>query len=148
MKWLLDTNVVSESVRDRPNSNVVSWLSAVPGADAAISIVTLAELRDGASTARDEAKRRRFIEWVETEIVGTFGDRTLPLTSATLIDWLKLSRRFTAKRQTRDPADLLIAATARVHSLVVVSRNARDFAGTGIMLYDPWNEKMHHMETA
>ncbi len=146
MKWLLDTNVVSEAVRDRPSSRVAGWIAARPSVDTAISIVTLAELRDSASSARDDAKRRQLTQWIDAEIVDSFGSRTLPLTIEILIVWLRLSRRLRAKGSTRDAADLLIAATARVHDLTLVSRNARHFAGTGVVVYDPWHDVTHRAE--
>jgi toxin FitB len=148
VKWLLDTNVVSEGVRKTPNSKVVSWIAAESPKDTAISIVTLAELRDGALTVGDEAKRRLLTEWIDTEIVDSFGSRTLPLTTEILIDWVGLSRKLRAKGRTRDPADLLLAATARVHGLNLVTRNARHFAGTGVVVYDPWTSETHRMELA
>jgi len=148
VKWLLDTNVVSEGVRKQPNSRVVNWIAAEPTSDTAISIVTLAELREGASTVQEEAKRDRFAKWIDTEIVDTFGNRTLPLTTEILIAWLDLSRKLRARGRTRDPADLLIAATARVHNLTLVTRNSRHFAGTGVVVYDPWNNETHRTELA
>ena len=148
MKWLLDTNVVSEGVRKQPNSRVVNWIAAEPTSDTAISIVTLAELREGASTVQEEAKRDRFAKWIDTEIVDTFGNRTLPLTTEILIAWLDLSRKLRARGRTRDPADLLIAATARVHNLTLVTRNSRHFASTGVVVYDPWNNETHRTELA
>jgi len=148
VKWLLDTNVVSEGVRKQPNSRVVNWIAAEPTSDTAISIVTLAELREGASTVQEEAKRDRFAKWIDTEIVDTFGNRTLPLTTEILIAWLDLSRKLRARGRTRDPADLLIAATARVHNLTLVTRNSRHFASTGVVVYDPWNNETHRTELA
>ena len=148
MKWLLDTNVVSEGVRKQPNSRVVNWIAAEPTSDTAISIVTLAELREGASTVQEEAKRDRFAKWIDTEIVDTFGNRTLPLTTEILIAWLDLSRKLRARGRTRDPADLLIAATARVHNLTLVTRNSRHFASTGVVVYDPWNNETRRTEPA
>jgi toxin FitB len=148
VKWLLDTNVISEGVRKRPNAKVMAWMSAEESRDTTISVVTLAELRDGAATVRDQAKRRQLGEWIDTEIVNSFGDRTLPLTTEILMDWLGISRRLRAKGTTREPADLLIAATARVHELVVVTRNARHFASTGVVVYDPWNDETHRTEPA
>jgi predicted nucleic acid-binding protein len=148
VKWLLDTNVVSEGVRGKPNVKVMSWIATESSRETAISIVTLAELRDGASSVRDEAKRRQFAAWIDAEIMGSFGDRTIPLTTEVLLDWVRLSRRLRETRNTRDPADLLIASTARVHNLTLVSRNVRDFAGTGIVVYDPWTSETHRMEQA
>jgi toxin FitB len=147
VKWLLDTNVVSEGVRERPSPKVMSWIAAKKSAETAISIVTLAELRDGASSARDAAKRRQLTEWIETEVVSSFGDRMLSLTTEILIDWIRLARRLRGKGRMREAADLLIAATARVHDLTLVSRNARHFAGTGVVVYDPWNDVTHRAET-
>jgi predicted nucleic acid-binding protein len=146
VKWLLDTNVVSEGVRRSPDSRVASWIAAEPSPNTAISIITLAELRDGASTARDEVKRRQLTEWIDTEMTHSFGDRTLPLSPEILIDWIGLSCSLRRKGKSRDAADLLIAATARVHGLILVSRNVRDFAGTGVVVYDPWNDATHRME--
>ena len=148
MKWLLDTNVVSEGVRRKPNVKVMSWIATESSRETAISTVTLAELRDGASSVRDEARRQQFAAWIDAEIMGSFGDRTIPLTTEVLLDWVRLSRRLKETRNTRDPADLLIASTARVHNLTLVSRNVRDFAGTGIVVYDPWTSETHRMEQA
>ena len=148
MKWLLDSNVVSEPVREKPNSAVVNWLAAKPKGETAISVVTLAELRDGAASARDERKRQQLTSWIESEITQFFEDHTLPLSLDILLDWLALSRKLRRSGHTRDPADLLIAATARVHNLILVSRNIRHFAGTGVVVYDPWSDELHRTELA
>jgi predicted nucleic acid-binding protein len=146
VRWLLDTNVVSDSVHDRPTPAVTGWLAQTVQEDTAISAVTFAELQAGATSARDEVKRRRLIEWLESEVAPRFRERTLPVTAEVLVDWLRLSRRLSARRLTRDAPDLLIAATARVYNLVLVTRNVRDFANTGIVVYDPWTGKTHRME--
>ena len=147
MKWLLDTNVVSEPIRPRPDANVLGWIESQHPGELAISIITSAELRDGASTHVDQARRKQLTDWIETTISEQFRDRTLPLTMAILIDWIKLGRHLRSQRISREPSDLLIASTARVHNLVVVTRNVKDFTGTGVMLYDPWAGKTHHMDT-
>lgn len=146
MKWLLDTNVVAEGTRDRPARSVVEWIRAKPIEDLAISIVTWAELREGAQSNPDAARRRKLIDWIEAEVSVTFQGRTLALTDDILIDWLRLSRRLRGKGSVRDAADLLIAATARIHELTVVTRNTRHFAATGVVLYDPWTGKTHVMD--
>lgn len=146
MKWLLDTNVVSEATRDRPNRNVINWIAAEAPENLAISVVTLAELLDGAESNLNEMRRRKLTSWIEAEVSRAFRDRTLPLTPDILIEWLRLGRRLRAAGRSREAADLLIASTARVHSLALVSRNVRDFADTGIVVYDPWSGKTQVMD--
>jgi predicted nucleic acid-binding protein len=148
VKWLLDTNVVSENVQRRPQQKVIDWIAQRSPAQIAISIVTLAELRVGVQTTIDPERRIELTHWIEQEIETSFAHRTLPVTTDVLIEWLHLGRRTAAAGKTRAPADLLLAATARVHDLIVVSRNARDFAGTGVLVYDPWNDKTHQMDLA
>ena len=113
VKWLLDTNVISEGVRSQPNRTVVGWIAARPPADMAISIVTVAELRDGARLPLTRARRRKLVQWVDAEIATSFRDRTLPLTTEILVNWLGLARQIQSGRGTRAVADLLIAATAQ-----------------------------------
>ena len=146
MKWLLDTNVLSEATRARPRQKVVSWVAAERPEDVAISVVTLSELLDGATSNIDEVRRRLLTSWVEIEVADAFRDRTLPLTPTIIVEWIRLSRRLRKTGRSRDAADLLIAATARVHKLTLVTRNVRDFLDTGLLLYDPWNDKTHSMD--
>jgi len=108
--------------------------------------VTLAELQDGASAAPNEEGRRKLAHWFERMVVPSFTDRVLQLTGETLIEWLRLARRLERKRVTRKAPDLLIASTARVHNLIVVTRNVRDFADTGVTVYDPWVDATHRMD--
>src|SRR5712691_7586210 len=123
----------------------MGWIASTTPEDIAISIVTLAELRDGATSVRNELRRKVLMEWVDTEITNSFRDRMLLLTTAILVDWTRLARRLRAQGIPREAADLLIASTARVHNLIVVSRNIRHFTGTDVILYDPWSGETQHM---
>ena len=143
MKWLFDTNVVSESIQARPNPKVMRWIASEAPESIAISIVTLAELRDGASTARSENRRNELTKWLDIEVASFFRNRMLPVTTETLIDWIRLARRLRSQGTPREPSDVLIASTARVHNLILVTRNVRDFAGMGIIVYDPWTNETH-----
>jgi predicted nucleic acid-binding protein len=145
VKWVLDTNVVSETINRRPNANVASWLQRHPADEMTISIVTLAELRDGINSA-PEPRQRELLPWLDTIVMPLLGERVLPLTTEILIDWIRLSRKLAAERMIRRAADLLIASTARVHELIVVTRNVRHFVETGAVVYDPWNNKTHQMD--
>ncbi len=146
MKWLLDTNVLSEGIRPYPDRKVLAWIAAHPGEQLAISVLALAELYNGVAALGDDNRRSELDRWMSAYINPTFGERTLPLTLDILIDWLRLSRLLQAKGRPRVAADLLVAATARVHDLILVSRNIRHFANTGVILYDPWSGKTHVMD--
>ena len=148
MRWLLDTNVVSETIQARPHQQVALWIERQSVELTAISVVTLAELREGASINPEERRRKQLADWIDVDITSWFAERVLPLKLEVLVDWLAVGRRLRKQGLTRNSADLLIAATARVHNLIVVSRNVRDFAGTGVALYDPWNDAMHRLELA
>lgn len=145
MKWLLDTNVVSEGMRPRPNADVLSWIDAQE-AQLAVSVVTLAELRDGAVTLSDIARRNRFERWISEIVIPRFDQKTFALTLDILTDFIALGRRLGARGRPQSAPDLLIAATARTHNLIVATRNIRGFANTGITVYDPWTDETHEME--
>ncbi len=146
MRWLLDTNVVSEIGKRRADARVVDWLGRQPARDMTVSVVTVAELRAGASAARTDMRRAELSEWIDRVITNAFVDRIWSVSLDILIEWLRLSNELSSRRITRDPADLLLAATANVHDLIVVTRNTRDFLGTGVHLYDPWSDRMHRTE--
>lgn len=146
MKWLLDTNVVSETAKRRPNEHVLGWLAKQPPEEFAISDITVAELQAGASTRVDEERRRELLGWIDATVGTWLADRCLPCTVEILADWLRLARHLAAKGITRQSPDLLIAATARIHNLTIVTRNVRDFANTGVVVYDPWTGRTHQMD--
>jgi len=146
MKWLLDTNVISESIRVGADRKLLAWMAARAPEQLAVSIVTIAELHDGVSRMDDSQRRIRYSAWIDNELVKNFGDRVLPVTLEILTDWLFLARRLERRGVPRSAPDMLIAATARVHDLILVSRNVRDFAGTDVILYDPWKGETHRTD--
>ena len=145
MKCLVDTNVISETIKRQPNDGVISWIARQPIDDTAISIVTLAEIRDGIESAPDTT-RHELLRWLERDIEPRFANCVFQLTAEILVDWFRLSRALSAERMMRRAADLLLASTARVHGFVLVTRNVRHFANTGVVVYDPWTGTTHVMD--
>jgi predicted nucleic acid-binding protein len=121
-------------------------LSGFGRRDAALSMVTLAELNVGIRLLPPSVRRDGFEIWVSQEIERTFAGRILPVTLDILVEWVALTQRLKAKGRSQSAADVLIASTARVHNLTVVTRNTRDFASTGVTVYNPWTEETQKME--
>ena len=145
MRWLADTNVISEPMRSRPDANVMKWIDTHE-VDLSISIVTLAELRHGVITQSDRAKRDRLEHWISTLVLPRFAQKTFALTLDVLLESLTLADRLGTRGRPQSAPDLLIAATARTHKLTVATRNVRGFANTGITVYNPWTDETHKME--
>lgn len=138
MNYLLDTNVVSElrKIGDgKADANVVAWIEAEDAACFFISAITILELERGilAVQRRDAMQGARLRSWLDSQVRPEFAGRILSIDDAvaTRCAHLHIPDR-------RNEADALIAATALVHNMTVVTRNVRDFEGTGIVVVDPW----------
>ena len=132
--YLLDTNVVSELRRRRPHGAVVAWLQTVPDSALHLSAVTIGELHAGVEVTRDQdaAKAAEIETWLEL-IAATYN--VLPMDARTFRSWARLMHR----QPDHLIEDAMIAATATVHNLIVVTRNVRDFSRLGVTTLDPFS---------
>jgi predicted nucleic acid-binding protein len=134
--YLLDTNVVSElRVTARANANVVRWTRNQPPERFFLSVATVLELQYGALLLerRDRLSGKVFTDWINNRVLPDFGGRILPITIDIALTCAKLH-----VPDRRGDRDAWIAATALVHGLTVVTRNTRDFSGTGASVFNPW----------
>ncbi|MBO9134579.1 type II toxin-antitoxin system VapC family toxin [Rhizobium sp. B230/85] len=138
MKYLLDTNVVSELHKagdGKADVNVTRWLSSQHSSDLFISAITILEIERGILILqrRDRSQAALLRTWMDRRVRPEFEGRILSIDDAiaTRCAHLHIPDR-------RNEADALIASTALVHSLTVVTRNVQDFAGTGAIVVDPW----------
>jgi len=132
--YLLDTNVISELRRTRPHPAVLAWLRSVADEDLHLSAVTIGELQAGVEITRDQDSRKaaEIEAWV-VQVAGTYN--VLDMDARTFRLWARLLHR----RSDELIEDAMIAATAAVHNLLVVTRNVRDFAQLGVQTFNPFN---------
>jgi len=129
---LLDTVVVSELRKARPNPRVIAWMRGLNEADVFLSVVTIGEIERGIRKLRDVDFANTLTRWLE-DLLRFYGDRILPITPDIARRWGRLSADLG-----NEGADLLVAATAAAHGLTVATRNVRHFAPTGVPVFDPF----------
>jgi toxin FitB len=131
--YLLDTNVISELRKPRPHGAVVAWLQTIEDAHLYISAVTLGEIQAGVELTReqDDAKAAEIEAWLDL-VAGSYN--ILPMDAPAFRAWAKLMHR----RSDTLYEDAMIAATARMHNLTVVTRNVADFAPFGVNVLNPF----------
>ena len=135
MSFLLDTNVISELAKTRPNSKVIAWLGSVPSTDLFLSVITLGEIRKGIENKRaaSPGDATRLEAWLTT-LVLHYRSRVLPFDQDSADQWGRLM----ALHPTVPVEDSQLAATALQHRLTFATRNVRHIAKTGVAFVDPF----------
>ena len=136
MKYLLDTNVISELQKSNCNENVKKFISALNWEDLYLSVLTIGELCYGVERLPHSKKKHELSIWLHTDLSEWFKGRIIELDTESLIEWGKL--RALAER-TLSAVDSLLAASAIVNHMYIVTRNTKDFNDiAGINLLNPW----------
>jgi toxin FitB len=136
--WLLDTNVLSELRRPRPDAKVLNFVSSQKLDLLHVSVVTFAEIRFGIELLDDASRRMELNDWLTNKLRPMFEDRVLPITEDILLKWRLLVEDGRKIGHTFAQPDLLIAATALHHGLTVVSRDTGDFERANVPVVNPW----------
>ncbi|MFN3932552.1 MAG: type II toxin-antitoxin system VapC family toxin [Brevundimonas sp.] len=137
--FLLDTNVISEPKRARPDEGVIGWLGDQLLSDLHISVITVGELRRGI-VRLEPGRRRDDLDFWLADLILRYGERILPVDLDVTERWAALAETARAAGRPSQMTDELIAATAHVHGLTVVTRNVRHFEPSGCRVLSPWDE--------
>jgi predicted nucleic acid-binding protein len=143
--WLLDTNILSEIRRLKPEPKVLVLIAARALDELYISAVTLAELRFGIERLDPGEQREELNRWLTHTIRPMFQQRVLPVTEGILWRWRVLMEEGRKVGHTDSQPDLMIAATALHHGFSVVTRDRDDFDKTGVTVINPWEEPPHRI---
>jgi toxin FitB len=136
--WLLDTNVLSELRRHKPERKVLAFVAAQPLELLYISAVALAEIRFGIELVADATKRAELNDWLAHKLRPMFEQRVLPVTEDVMFKWRLLVEDGRQAGHTFSQPDLIIAATALAHGLTVVSRDTSDYERARVPVLNPW----------
>ena len=136
--WLLDTNVLSELRRPRPEPKVVAFIKAQPLDNLYVSSVTLAEIRFGIELVADPGRRAGLNDWLTNKVRPMFGQRVLSVSEDIMFKWRLLVEEGRKIGHTFSQPDLIIAATALEHGLTVVSRDTKDYEKAKAAVLNPW----------
>ena len=139
MAWLLDTNVLSELRRPRPDEKVVAFVTGCALEQLYISVVTLAEIRFGIEVVNEANRRAELNEWLTHKVRPMFDGRVLEITEDIMLKWRLLVEEGRKTGHTFSQPDLMIAATAIHHGLTVVTRDRSEFDKAHVQVVNPWD---------
>ncbi len=139
MRYLLDTNIISEFTKTQPNPSVIGWPREHTNDDLFLSVVTIGEIQQGISRLPASQRQRDLRIWLNESLLVIYADRILPIDIAVVMQWGTLTARLIGEGKKMPVMDGLIAATALQHNLTLVTRNTDDFSNTGLTLVNPWH---------
>ena len=138
--WLLDTNILSELRRVRPEPKVLAFIAAQPLDLLFVSTVTLAEIRFGIELVDDPARRAELTDWLSHKVRPMFEQRVLAITEDIMVKWRLLVEEGRKSGHTFSQPDLIIAATALHHGLTVVTRDTNEYQRARAEVRNPWHD--------
>jgi predicted nucleic acid-binding protein len=138
VKYLLDTCLISELIKKVPNPAVVCWLDEQDEQSLFLSILTIGELQKGISKLPDGARKDELQAWVEHDLTLRFMGRIIDIEKEAMLIWGRLQGESERRGESLPVMDSLIAATAKAHGLVVVTRNVKDIERCQVRVCNPW----------
>ncbi|MCJ2128131.1 type II toxin-antitoxin system VapC family toxin [Methylobacterium sp. E-045] len=136
--WLLDTNILSELRRPKPERRVLDFVASQPLDRLHVSTATLAEIRFGIERVAEASRRAELNEWLALEVRPLFAHRVLEITEDVMFTWRLLVEEGRKAGHTFPQPDLIIAATALHHRLTIVTRDVADYRKTRVAILNPW----------
>lgn len=140
MKCLLDTNVLSEARKPVPNEQGMSWLYAQPISETHLSVISLGELEEGIASLGETHRAQELRVW-QARLVESFRGRILDVDHGVVTTWGRIRAEAKRRGHTSPAIDALIAATALVHDLALVTRNVSDVEMLPVKVFNPWSER-------
>lgn len=137
MKYLLDTCVVSELIRKKPNQGVVNWLSDKEEYSLFLSVLTIGEIKKGISKLPNSKKKEELGRWL-IQLQKRFDNRIIPIDSDISLKWGQVQGELEQSGKAMPSIDALIASTALVHNLIIVTRIAKDIKQSKVETINPW----------
>ena len=141
--WLLDTNVISELRKPKPDPGVLAFVEAQPGEHLFVSEINFGEIRYGIEQIEDPARRADLGFWLDRTIRPLFKGRIIPVSEDVIVRWKMMVMDGQKRGHTFGQPDLFIAASAAIEDLVVVSRDTVHFVAAGVRVFDPWAGLLH-----
>ncbi len=138
--WLLDTNIISELRRAKPERKVVTFVAGQPLESLYVSSVTLAEIRFGIELLPDARLRAELNDWLIHKVRPMFEQRVLAVSEDVMFKWRLLVEDGRKAGHTFSQPDLIIAATALHHGLTVVTRDTADYEKARVPVFNPWSD--------
>jgi len=138
--FLLDTNIVSELIKPKPEPKVASWIGATDEHLFFLSVLTLGEIRKGIVSVENRLRRVRLKSWVDSDLMLRFSGRILSVDREVADRWGVMAANASTSERLLPVIDGLLAATAMQHNLTLVTRNTKDVVGTGVPIFNPWSE--------
>ncbi|MBO1050918.1 MAG: type II toxin-antitoxin system VapC family toxin [Dolichospermum sp. DET73] len=139
MTYLLDTCLISELVAKQPNQKVLDWVDAQVPETLYLSVITIGEIAKGICKLTPSKRKESLTTWLNETLPNRFEHRILTLDVSTMVLWGNLICQLEQNGRPLPAMDSLIAAIALQHSLSLVTRNEKDFAGTGVVIINPWS---------
>ena len=140
MNYLLDTCVISEMVKPKPNKKVVDWVSSQEEDHLFLSVLTLGEIQKGISKLSESTKKKTLKMWLQTDLMERFSGRIVPVDDQVALNWGLMQAAAEQVGIAIPSIDGLIAATGITCNMTVVTRNVPDMEPSGAVLYNPWRE--------
>ena len=138
MKYILDTNVISEAINKQPNPQVMNWLRGMDAQELYLSVVTVGEIKKGVEKLPESHRKQTIKNWFENDLLIKFDGQILTLDLSIILVWGKLVGELEQKGRKLPALDSLIAATAKYYNYTLVTRNEKDFAGIDITIFNPF----------
>jgi toxin FitB len=138
MKYLLDTNIISELIARQPDERVVAWVDVQDPASIYLSVITIGEIQKGIVKLPASKRKETLAAWLRDDLLARFSGRILSITSEVMLRWGELTGRLEQAGKPLPAIDSLIAAIALQGGYALITRNEDDFKDTGVMLINPW----------
>ena len=138
MKYLLDTCVISEMIKNLPDEKVILWLEKQSEEDLYLSVLTFGEIEKGIEKAPDKIRKKRLKLWLENDLKSRFKNRIISIDTQVATRWGAIQGLAEKSGRAMPTIDGLIAVSGLVHHCVVVSRNIEDMQQSSAELFNPW----------